>query len=1100
MNILIEFLSFLFFFYSLCLAKHTNFISDYAALMTFKSSLRLEPHHILSTNWSSDTHFCSWYGVSCLHQRVVALQLPKLAIQGKVSSEIANLTQLALLDLSSNDLNGNLPSELGFLQQLRLFNVTGNSLDGTIPLNISRCRLLQELHLSDNMIKGSIPQELGLLSQLRILRLNDNNLTGKIPHLLGNSSKLEYFYLHENDLEGEIPDEIGDLTNLRLLSFRGNDFTGSIPASIFNISRLQIVDLSINTLSGELPSDLGNYLPILEHIFLDSNRITGKIPVSLSNASKITHLFFTENDLQGNIPNEFGKLHELVWFEFEYNLISGAIPSSLFNISSLEILKARHNYLNGHLPYDLGTWLPNLQEIFLSHNQFSGDLPAAICNASKLENLEVANNSFTGPIPMTLGNLMDLKTLNLQNNLLENNPGATQLDFLNSLVTSRNLVYLILRSNPLNGIFPESIGNLSSNIMVLDAANCGIRGSMPTSIGNLSGLIYLGLASNNIVGNVPPSFVGLQNLERLYLTGNKLEGTFPAELCSIGRLGLLHLGENRLSGEVPSCMGNLTELRVMSIAANNFSSKLPSSFWRLVKLDGLNLSRNLLHGFFPYDVGTLKAMRIMDLSFNRFFGEIPNSIGSLQYLVSLDMSRNAFQGPIPDIFSNLIVLEGLDLSTNALSGVIPKSLELLRDLKYLNVSFNNLQGEVPKKGVFANVNYRFLMGNPRLCGAPDLYIPICPAQGRKTTRKKSIILRTAVPVAVTFLILVALFFTWMIWSRKKHVIGNNESDYPPRIAHQKITYYELLQATENFSQSKLVGSGSSGTVYQGTFSGGAVFAIKVFDMQWQRSLRNFDSECEILSNVRHRNLVKIVSTCSNLDFTAIVLEYMPNGSLDKRLYSDENCLSLVERLNIMIDVALAMEYLHHDYTVPIVHCDLKPGNVLLDQDLTAHVADFGIARMLAQEGNIAQTKTLGTIGYIAPEYGLDGQISTSSDVYSFGILLLEIFTRKKPTDDMFSGDLSLHKWTSLSFPDAVLDILDADLVSDIGFTTDTIDENQSQIKQLLVLIINVAFLCLKEFPEERINMREVVVQLNKIRAELTKSLTHSHTKFEKEDC
>ncbi|XP_055806712.1 probable LRR receptor-like serine/threonine-protein kinase At3g47570 [Solanum dulcamara] len=1095
MNILIKFLALLFFFHPPCLAKHTKFISDYAALLAFKSSLRLEPHNILSTNWSSDTDFCSWYGVSCLHQRVVALQLPNLAIQGRVSSELANLTQLAVLDLSSNDLNGNLPSELGFLQQLRLLNVTRNSLDGTIPPNISRCRLLQQLHLSDNMIKGSIPQELGLLSQLRFLRINNNNLTGKIPSLLGNLSKLEYFYLHENDLEGEIPDEIGDLSNLRLLSFRGNNFTGSIPASIFNISRLQIVDLSINALSGELPSDLGNYLPMLEHLFLDSNRITGKIPVSLSNASKITLLFFTENDLLGNIPSEFGKLHELVWFEFEYNRISGAFPSSLFNISSLEILKARHNYLYGYLPHDLGTWLPNLREIFLSHNQFSGYLPSTICNASKLENLEVANNSFTGPIPMMLGNLVDLITLNLQHNLLENKPGATKLDFLNSLVTSRNLVYLILESNPLNGIFPESIGNLSSNIRVLDAADSGIRGNMPTSLGNLSSLIYLGLASNNLVGNVPPSFIGLQNLERLYLTGNKLEGPFPAELCSIGRLGLLHLGENRLSGAVPPCIGNLTELREMSIAANKFSSKLPSSFWRLVKLDRLNLSRNLLHGFFPSDVGTLKAMNIMDLSFNKFFGEIPNSTGSLQYLVSLDMSRNAFQGPIPDTFSNLLVLEYLDLSTNALSGVIPKSLELLRDLKYLNVSFNNLQGQVPKKGVFANINYRFLMGNPRLCGAPDLYILLCPAQGRKKTRKMSLILRTTVPVAATFLILVALFFTWMIWSRRKHVVGNNESDYPPRMGHQKITYYELLQATENFSQSNLVGSGSSGTVYKGTFSGGTVFAIKVFDMEWQGGLRNFDSECEILSNVRHRNLVKIVSTCSNLDLIAIVLEYMPNGSLDKRLYSDEGCLTLIERLNILIDVALAMEYLHHDYTVPIVHCDLKPANVLLDQDLTAHVADFGIAKMLSQEGNMAQTKTLGTIGYIAPEYGLDGQISTSSDVYSFGILLLETFTRKKPTEDMFSGDLSLHKWISLSFPDAVLDILDANLVSGLGFTRDTIDENQSQIKQLLILIINVAFLCLKELAEERINMREVVEQLKKIRAELT----HSHTKYEEED-
>nr|XP_016498244.1 PREDICTED: LRR receptor-like serine/threonine-protein kinase EFR [Nicotiana tabacum] len=1091
MNTLVEFLALLVLFSPACLAKQANF-TDYAALLAFKSSLLLEPHNIVSKTWSSKTHFCSWYGVSCLNQRVVALQLPNLAIQGEIVSDIGNLTQLAVLDLSSNDLNGNLPSELGFLQQLRLLNLTGNSLQGTIPPNISRCHLLQELHLSDNMIKGSIPQELGLLNQLRFLRLNNNNLTGKIPSLLGNLSKLEYFYLHENDdLKGEIPSELGDLSNLKLLSFRGNRFTGSIPASIFNISRLQIVDLSINAFSGELISDLGKYLPILERLFLDSNRITGKIPVSLSNASKLTDLWLTENDLEGNIPSEFGKLHELVWFEFEYNRISGAIPSSLFNISSLEILKARHNYLNGHVPHDLGTWIPNLQEIFLSHNQFSGDLPSAICNASKLVYLEVANNSFSGQIPMMLGNLVHLKNLNLQNNLLVNKPGATYLDFLNSMVTCWNLEYLILESNPLNGMFPESIGNLSSKMKVLPAANCGIRGSIPISLGNLSSLIYLGLENNNIVGNVVPFFIGLQNLERLYLTGNKLEGPFPAELCSIQRLGVLHLGENRLSGSIPSCIGNLTELREMSIAANNFNSNLPSSFWRLIKLDGLNLSKNLLHGFLPSDVGNLKAVNIMDLSFNKFFGEIPNSIGSLQNLVSLDMSRNAFQGPMPNTFSNLIVLEYLDLSSNALSGMIPKPLELLRDLKYLNVSFNNLQGEVPKKGVFANISCQFFMGNPRLCGAPDLHIPLCPARSSTTTRKKSLILGTTVSAAAVFLILVALFFTWMIWSRKKHVKSKNGTDSSFRMGHQRISYYELLQATENFSQSNLVGSGSSGTVYKGKLSGDNVFAIKVFDMQWQGALKNFDSECEILSNVRHRNLVQIVSTCSNMDFVAMVLEYMPNGSLDKMLYSDRNCLSLVERLNIMIDVALAVEYLHHDYTVSIVHCDLKPANVLLDQDLTAHVADFGIAKMLAQEGNNAQTKTLGTIGYIAPEYGLDGQISTSSDVYSFGILLLETFTRKKPTDDMFGGDLSLHKWVSLSFPDAVIDILDADLVSDIAFTS---DENQSRIKQLLVSIINVAFLCLKELPEERINMREVVVQLKKIRAELTKIFSNSHTK------
>ncbi|MBA0701573.1 hypothetical protein Goari_000056 [Gossypium aridum] len=194
-----------------------------------------------------------------------------------------------------------------------------------------------------------------------------------------------------------------------------------------------------------------------------------------------------------------------------------------------------------------------------------------------------------------------------------------------------------------------------------------------------------------------------------------------------------------------------------------------------------------------------------------------------------------------------------------------------------------------------------------------------------------------------------------------------QEDSTPLGTWRRISYHELHQATDGFSDRRLLGNGSYGSVYQGTLLDGMEFAVKVFKLELEGAFKSFDVECEVLRNIRHRNLIKIISSCSNdLDFKALVLEFMSNGSLDKWLYSNNHSLDILQRLNIMIDVASALEYLHHGNATPVVHCDLKPSNVLLDEDMVAHLSDFGIAKLLSEEDSMIQTMTMATIGYMAP--------------------------------------------------------------------------------------------------------------------------------------
>ncbi|KAL7142588.1 hypothetical protein ABFS83_08G133400 [Erythranthe nasuta] len=282
---------------------------------------------------------------------------------------------------------------------------------------------------------------------------------------------------------------------------------------------------------------------------------------------------------------------------------------------------------------------------------------------------------------------------------------------------------------------------------------------------------------------------------------------------------------------------------------------------------------------------------------------------------------------------------------------------------------------------------------------------------------------------VAFISLLCLAFIFIRYRRKNKAVNGIDGlvPYPP----ERNSYYELLQATEQFSETNLLGMGSFGSVYKAVLRDGKIFAVKVFNSLSETASKSFEVECEVLRNIRHRNLTKVISSCSNDDFKAPVLEYMPNGNFDQWLYSHNYCLDLMQRLNIMIDVACILEYLHRGYSTLIVHCDLKPSNVLLDEEMVAHVSDFGIAKLMGEGESTVHTNTLATMGYIAPEYGLKGLVSTRCDVYSYGVMVMETFTRKRPSDDMFGGNLTLKNWVqnSLNNNESSTEVIDANLLN-----------------------------------------------------------------------
>ncbi|CAM0948601.1 unnamed protein product [Alopecurus aequalis] len=758
------------------------------------------------------------------------------------------------------------------------------------------------------------------------------------------------------------------------------------------------------------------------------------------------------------------------------NNLTGGFPQGLLNLSkSLQVLGLEMNKLGNTLPPNIGDALPNLQMLFLNRNIFQGNIPASLGNASGLGRLDLENNKFTGKIPTSFGKLNSFYQLSLEGNHLEARD-AQSWEFINALTNCSGLEVLTLDRNQLQGSLPNSIGNFTSSLQILLLGENALSGIVPPSVGNLQSLIQLALESNNLSGKIVEWIGKLTNLQQLVLDMNKF------------------------TGPIPPSIGNLTHLSFLSIAFNEFEGPIPSTLGNLEQLSLLHLDNNNLQGNISLDFSHLKQLVDLGLSSNKLTGEIPNVLGQCSNLVSIEMGQNFLIGDIPVSFNNLKSLSTVNLSHNNLTGTIPIFLASLPLLSKLDLSYNHFHGEIPKGGLFENASSVYLDGNFGLCGGVmDLRLPLCPAVSRRK-EKKYYIVKVLLPiVCFTSLVLLLIIILRKKKSRKPYISLDSFGRKFPRVS-----YHDISRATGNFCESNLIGRGSCGSVYRGKLTQEEMdVAIKVFDLEMSCANKSFISECQILRSIRHRYITPILTACVATDnssnaFKALVYIFMPNGNLDTWLHEkssgeDSMILGLGQRISMLVNVANALSYLHHDNGRSIVHRDLKPSNILIDSDMNAYLGDFGIASLVfnsrssrigsssSASNSVSSIGLKGTIGYIAPEYAHSGQASICGDVFSFGILLLEMVTGKRPTDAMFQNELNIVNFVERHIPDQILEIIDVHLQEECARYIHATTEIGDVVTQCLLSLIQVALACTSVLPKERMNMREVDTKLRAIR-------------------
>ncbi|KAL3497416.1 hypothetical protein ACH5RR_040148 [Cinchona calisaya] len=843
----------------------------------------------------------------------------------------------------------------------------------------------------------------------------------------------------------------------------------------FNVIALNLSGLNLD---GELSPAIGQLKALLS-IDLRGNRLSGQIPDEIGDCSALKSLDFSFNALYGDIPFSISKLKQLEVLILKNNQLIGPIPSTLSQIPNLKVLDLAQNSLSGEIPR-LIYWNEVLQYLGLRGNNLVGSLSPDMCQLTGLWYFDVRNNSLTGSIPQNIGNCTAFQVLDLSYNSLTGEI-PFNIGFL-------QVATLSLQGNQLSGQIPSVIG-LMQALAVLDLSCNNLSGTIPPILGNLTYTEKLYLHGNKLTGSIPPELGNMTKLHYLELNDNLLSGHIPPELGKLIELFDLNVANNNLEGPIPENLSSCTNLNSLNVHENRLNGTIPRAFQRLESMTNLNLSSNKLRGPIPIELSRIGNLDTIDLSNNQISGSIPSPIGDLEHLLKMNLSNNDLTGFIPAEFGNLRSIMEIDLSNNHLSGVIPQELGQLQNifllklvnnnlsgdvnslanclsLTVLNVSYNNLAGNIPTGNNFSRFSPDSFIGNPSLCG----YWLSSSCHASHRTERVIISKAAILGIALGGLVILLMILVAACLPHNPSHVMEGSLDKPVSYSMPKLVilnmnmalhvYEDIMRMTENLSEKYIIGYGASSTVYKCVLKNCNPVAIKKLYSHYPQSLKEFETELETVGSIKHRNLVSLqgysLSPLGNLLF----YDYMENGSLWDLVHgpSKKKKLDWDTRLRIAIGSAEGLAYLHHDCSPRIIHRDVKSSNILLDKDFEAHLTDFGIAKSLCATKSHTSTYVMGTIGYIDPEYARTSRLTEKSDVYSYGIVLLELLTGRKAVDN----ESNLHYLIlTKAANNAVMETVDPEITAtckDLG-----------EVKK----VFQLALLCTKRQPSERPTMHEV---------------------------
>ncbi|XP_011007104.1 PREDICTED: receptor-like protein kinase HSL1 [Populus euphratica] len=885
------------------------------------------------------------------------------------------------------------------------------SLEQWTPSNSSHCtwpgvvcndNYVTQLILDNKNISGTIPPLLSDLKNLTFLNFSNNNIIGKFPVAVHNLSKLEILDLSQNYIVGTIPDDIDRLSRLSYLNLCANNFTGNIPAAIGRIPELRTLYLHDNLFDGTFPPEIGN-LSKLEELFMAHNGFSSsRLHSSFTQLKKLKMLWISGANLIGEIPQMIGEMVALEHLDLSSNKLTGNIPGSLFMLMNLRVLWLYRNKLSGEIPQVVEAL--NLTFVDLSENNLTGTIPVDFGKLDKLSGLNLFSNHLSGEIPEGIGRLPALKDFKLFTNNLS---GSIPPDLGRYSALERFEVC----SNRLTGNLPEYLCH-GGSLMGVVAFDNKLGGELPKSLENCSSLLAVRISNNAFFGNIPVGLWTALNLQQLMISDNLFTGELPDEVST--SLSWLEISNNKFSGSISIEGNSWRNLVVFNASNNQFTGTIPLELTALPNLTVLLLDKNQLTGTLPPNIMSWKSLNILNLSQNQLSGQIPEKFGFLPDLVKLDLSDNQF------------------------SGDIPPQLGSLR-LVFLNLSSNNLMGQIPTE--YENVAYATsFLNNPGLCTRrSSLYLKVCNSRPQKSSKTSTQFLALISSTLFAAFLLALLFAFIMIrvhWKRNHRLYSEWKF-----INFHKLNFTES-NIVSGLKESNLIGSGGSGKVYRVVANGFGDVAVKRISNNRnsdQKLEKEFLAEIEILGTIRHLNIVKLLCCISNDDSKLLVYEYMEKRSLDQWLHSERKAksasasgnhvpLDWSKRLQIAVGAAQGLCYMHHDCSPPIVHRDVKSSNILLDSEFNAKIADFGLARMLVRQGELATVSAVaGSLGYMAPEYARTGRVNEKIDVYSFGVVLLELTTGKAANYGDEDTCLAEWAWRHMQDGKPIVDVLDEEI-------------------------------------------------------------------------